>query len=73
MDIKVRFEELFEVEMNDKNVVELMNLPIKVGFGSISQQLHNWQQHQTKPASELENKALTLIFLKSYNYFQKRG
>lgn len=69
INIKDKFTELFGLEINEDNISTLLKVPIKKGNGVFTE-LHNWKRYQDIPNSVLEDKALTLIYLKQYNYFK---
>lgn len=69
INIKDKFIETFGLEINEDNIATLLKTPIKKGKGVFTD-LHNWKRCQDSPNSLLEDKALTLIFLKQYNYFK---
>ena len=70
MHIKDKFTELFNMEMNDDNVNMLLKKPVKKESG-IFQMLNSWKKYHTTD-NDLEERALTLIFLKHYNYFKEK-
>ena len=70
MSISEKFVSIFKVEMNEGNVSRLMKLPVKKS-GDIASGLHNWKKYQHKPSNDLENRALTLIYLKTYQYIKE--
>ena len=60
--IKNKFESIFNREMTEENVKELMRKPFKTKLHGSPEMLMNWKKHQPKPVNEIENKALTCIY-----------
>lgn len=70
MSISEKFVSIFNVDMSEDSVSRLMKLPVKKSL-DIWQGLYNWKKYQHKPINDLENRALTLIYLKSYKYIKE--
>lgn len=69
INIKDKFIETFGLEINEDNIATLLRVPVKKESG-IFTAINSWKKYQDAPSNILEDKALTLIYLKQYNYFK---
>lgn len=64
--IKSKFEEIFKQDMTEDFINDLMKRPLRKKFGDMLEQISSWKKFQPKPVNNLENKALTCIYLREY-------